>query len=49
MEKKYGDQFGVDIMIFTQEDMRSRIHKEMTYTKILNWEFGFTIMTTFFV
>lgn len=44
IEKRYMDQFGVDIMIFTQEELWTKVNKEMTYTKIMYLEFVFIIV-----
>lgn len=44
IEKRYMDQFGADIMIFTQEELWSKVNKEMTYTKIMYLEFVFIIV-----
>lgn len=44
VEKKYIDQYGADVMIFTQEELQTQVNKEITYTKIMKLEFSFIII-----
>ena len=43
IEMKYIEKFDAEIMVFTQEELQTKIKKEMTYTKIMKLEFGFVI------
>lgn len=44
IERKYESTFGVEIMVFIQEESKTRLSKELTYTKLMNIQFVFFVI-----